>query len=191
MEKIINRAFGFLQLQRSALVYVGLSCFLSGCFSTSIRNGSDEFAGLWSLYKVEKKDSSDNWIEDGWMKNGTGYILYDGKGHMAVQIAPKGYNSFSWLTERENTNDKLVRAKISSLTESELKGLLINFSSELAYLATYIVNKDSNTIEHSRIVHSNPSAWSTKVIRRFRVSGDTLLLELPDGFRRLWWLRKK
>lgn len=177
--------------QKMLLVFVTQYWFMAGCHFSSPGNDVDQFTGMWKLYKVEKKEVSGIWMEDTWMKDAAGYIIYDGKGHMAVQIAPYGYNNFDWLTERDNTNAKLVRTKPDSLREPELKVLLTNYAFVLAYFATYTVSKNGDTIEHDRTVHSNPSAWNTKVIRRFRVNRDTLVLELPDGFRRLFWLKQQ
>ncbi len=82
-------------------------------------------------------DSLGKWREDNWMKGGTGYIIYDGKGHMAVQMTPAGYKDFNWLSESENTINEKVKAKIDSLSISELKSILKIFSSNLTYFANY------------------------------------------------------
>ncbi|RTL60683.1 MAG: hypothetical protein EKK37_00565 [Sphingobacteriales bacterium] len=161
-----------------------------GCKTISIQTNPNELTGLWKLVTVEKKDTSGRWQEDSWMKNGTGYIMYDGRGHMAVQMAPEGYKNFSWLSERDNTNPGLVKSKLDSLSMEELKLLISKFSSHQAYFANYKISGDS-VIIHNRISNSNPSAWNATVQRTFAVKRDTLILQLPDGFRRLIWIKQK
>jgi hypothetical protein len=41
-------------------------------------------AGMYKLYMIENKDSAGIWRQQKWAKDGDGYIVYDGKGHMAV-----------------------------------------------------------------------------------------------------------
>ena len=164
--------------------------FIFGCKSNSIQTHSNELTGLWKLSTVEKKDSLGKWQVDSWMKNGTGFILYDGAGHMAVQMTPEGYKNFNWLSERDNTNSALVKSKIDSLPIEDLKALIIKFSSDQAYFANYEILNDT-VITHHRISNSNPSAWNSNVKRIFSINRDTLILQLPDSFRRLKWVKQK
>src|SRR5215212_7154407 len=85
-----------------------------GCKSTSHVTATNNFYGLWKLERIERKDTSGKWREISLMKGGTGYIIYDGQGHMAVQMTPAGYKDFTWLSESENNPEK-VKAKIDSL----------------------------------------------------------------------------
>jgi hypothetical protein len=163
--------------------------FACGC-KTTIHGDSKGLNGLWKLLIVEKKDSLGQWQVDGWMKNGTGFIIYDGNGHMAVQMTPEGYKNFNWLSERDNTNSLKVKAKLDSLSLNELKSLIIHFSSDQAYFANYEILNDT-IIVHDRISNSNPSAWNSRVERTFLIKKDTLILQLPDGFRRLKWVKQK
>ena len=50
-----------------------------------------QFKGLWKMYSHEIQDDNGKWINHNWMKDGIGYIIYDGEGHMAVHITPKDY----------------------------------------------------------------------------------------------------
>lgn len=170
---------------------LAISLFLLfGCSVISSQSDSKELIGLWKLSVVEKKDTLGQWQEDSWMKSGTGFIIYDGKGHMAVQMTPEGYKKFNWLSERDNTNSASVKSKVDSLSYEQLKMLLMRFSSHQAYFANYEILNDS-VIIHDRISNSNPSAWNSRVQRSFSIKKDTLILQLPDGFRRLKWIRQK
>ena len=54
--------------------------------STNVIQGKTDtqepIEGLWNLHLMEVKDSSNNWQE--WREGMKGYLLYDGKGHMAL-----------------------------------------------------------------------------------------------------------
>jgi hypothetical protein len=165
--------------------------FAMGCKPGSYITATNKFKGLWKLQAIERKDTSGKWQETSLMKGGTGYIIYDGQGHMAVQMTPAGYKDFTWLGENENSPEK-VKAKIDSLSVSELKTLLTKFSSGITYFANYKINEDTNIISHTRISNSNPSGWNTKVDRTYTFRGDTLILQLPGSrSQRLIWIKQK
>jgi hypothetical protein len=63
---------------------------LSACNNSKISR-IEQLAGMYKLYIIENKDSAGEWQQQDWGKDGDGYIVYDGKGHMSVQITPKGY----------------------------------------------------------------------------------------------------
>ena len=180
------------QLTMKLLTSMILFAFI-GCNTTSKLSSQNDLAGMWKLQRIERMDSVTQWKEDSWMKGGTGFILYDGKGHMAVQITPSGYTDLKWLSERDNLIDEKVNAKIDSLSEAELKAALKMFSSNYVYFANYQIQKDTNVIIHDRLSHSNPSAWNTKAERTFQVNKDTLIIQLKliKGVRRLLWTRCK
>ena len=48
---------------------------------------------------------------------------------MAVQITPKGYKDFNWLTETESINEKVVRRKVEAMSLPELQAAVVEFSS--------------------------------------------------------------
>jgi len=107
----------------------------------------------------------------------TGYITYDGQGHMGVQITPKGYKDY-------NTNKNL-----DSLTNTELKELIKLYQSNWVYFASYKIT--GNTIEHLRLSATEPKNWGTTLTRDFDFKGDTLILtayEIVNGKKsRLFW----
>ena len=69
---------------------------LSACKNKSKTSRNEQLAGMYKLYNIQVQDSAGGW-HDEWASDGTGYILYDGKGHMAVQITPKAV-SYTHLT---------------------------------------------------------------------------------------------
>src|SRR5438874_11466265 len=81
-------------LQRmNVLIFV--SILLSACRSKEQADNNGQLAGMYKLYIIENRDSTGAWKQQEWAKDGDGYIIYDGKGHMAVQITLKGYKDFS------------------------------------------------------------------------------------------------
>ena len=74
---------------------------MTSCSNQSKNSKKVSLAGMYKLLIMENQDSTGTWHEDSWAKGGDSYIVYDGLGHMAVQITPKGYKDFKWFTEVE------------------------------------------------------------------------------------------
>jgi hypothetical protein len=79
--------------------------FLSSCSET--KDKKELLTGMYKLIIAENLDSTGVWQEDPWTKGGTGYIVYDGLGHMAVHITRAGYREYNWL----NRTDALIPEK--------------------------------------------------------------------------------
>lgn len=131
-----------------------------------------KFNGMWRLDKVEALDTvSGLWMMDSTRIGNNGFILYDGKGHMAVHMTPKWYKDF-------DTNKN-----IDSLDTKGLKELVDFYNSNFVYFADYKIT--GNTIEHRRRSATNPKDWNTVVTRKFEFRDDTLLLS-NRGLRLRW-----
>jgi len=164
---------------------------LSGCANNSGTNRIESLAGMYKLYIIENKDSAGEWRQQDWGKGGDGYIVYDGKGHMAVQITSKGYKDFQWLDEESSINKDKVKEKTDSMTTDELKEAVKEFSSSYVYVANYTIEDTADIVVHQRITSSIPVIWGTTVRRAFAFSGDTLILWVLNGNRRLKWIKQK
>jgi hypothetical protein len=167
-----------------------ISVLLFACTNKSKTSSNEQLAGMHKLYNIQVQDSAGEW-HDQWASDGTGYILYDGKGHMAVQITPKGYDEYKWLSENESIKREKVKAKIDSMSIGALKAALEEFVSNYAYVANYSVSDSAGTVVHNRLSHTIPSAWNTTVKRRFILNGDTLELHVDADKRRLKWIKQK
>ena len=165
--------------------------FLTSCSNQSKNSKEVSLAGMYKLLIIEYQDTTGVWHEDSWAKGGESYLIYDGLGHMAVQITPKGYKDFKWLGEFESINQNFVKQKVDSMSLQDLKAAVMNFSSNYVYVADYSVNDTANIITHKRISSSIPSVWGTEVKRAFTFSGDTLILKVLNVNRRLKWVRQK
>ena len=162
----------------------------SAC-SNSKNSRVEKLVGMYKLYIIENKDSSGEWRQQDWGKDGDGYIVYDGKGHMAVQITPKGYKDFQWMDEESSIDNKKVKEKTDSMTTEELKEAVKEFSSSYVYVANYSIEDTADIVVHHRISSSLPVVWGTTVRRAFSFSGDTLILRVLNGNRRLKWIKQK
>jgi hypothetical protein len=111
------------------------------------------------------------------MKNGQGYLLYDGIGNMSLVFTPEDY-------EKSNAEWNLITDSLSYQNAKDLAGAYW-------YTAKYIVDNSKNIIEHTRIVHSNPGDWGEVVQRKFEFKGDTLILAPIEFNLRLKWLKNK
>jgi hypothetical protein len=161
----------------------------SACTGKKPEDTNSKLAGMYRLYIIENRDSTGQWRQQKWAKDGDGYILYDGKGHMAVQITPKGYKDFPWLNEEETIDKGRLSRKIDSMTVSDLKAAVTEFASNYVYMANYDI-VDSNIIQHNRLSHTIPSSWNTSVKRKFTFKGDTIILEPVKVNRRVKWIKQ-
>jgi len=168
-----------------------LVVLFAACSNNSQTNKLSKLAGLYKLHIIENQDSAGVWKQQAWASGGTGYIVYDGLGHMAVQITPKGYKDFQWLDEESSINEKKIQQKMDSMSIPELKAALAEFSSSYVYIANYSIEDTADIVQHDRISSSLPVVWNTKVRRRFSFSGDTLILLVLNGNRRLKWIKQK
>lgn len=160
------------------------------CADKSQRNRNGLLTGMYKLYNIQVQDSAGNW-QDEWASDGTGYIIYDGLGHMAVQITPKGYEQFKTLPENESINPGKRKAAIDSMPDEQLKEALEEFVSNYVYAGNYSVSDSADVVTHHRLIHTIPSAWNTNVQRRFIFKADTLELYNDVDRRRLKWIKQK
>ena len=164
---------------------------LSACMSKSTTDPNEQLAGMYKLYSIEVQDSAGEYHHE-WASDGKGYIIYDGKGHMAVHITPKGYDEYKWvLSENETLNPEKIKAKTDSMSVDELKAAVEEFVSNYVYVANYSVSDSAGEVVHNRLSHTIPSSWNTTVKRRFIFHGDTLELHNDTDKRRLIWIRQK
>jgi hypothetical protein len=145
---------------------------------------------MYKLYIAENADSNGVWHEDPWTKGGTGYIVYDGIGHMAVHITRQGYNDFKWLPEEESLRPERINQKLDSMSTEELKEAVRAFSSSYVYAGNYTVEDTIDVVKHQRISTSIHSPVGSTVRRAFTFSGDTIILRVLNGNRRLKWIKQ-
>ena len=173
------------------LCIIIFSFCLTYCSNQSQTDKNKLLAGMYKMYSIQSQDSTGAWVESGVANGGESYIVYDGLGHMGVQITPKGYDNFEWLEEEVALNPKMFQDKVENMSVPELKKAVTNFASYYAYVANYRIVKATNTIIHERLIGTIPSIWGTEVKRQFSFSGDTLILINPVANRKLMWLRQK
>lgn len=169
---------------------IAMCILLSACSEPGPVDKRSQFSGMYKLYISENVDSNGVWQEDPWTKGGTGYIVYDGKGHMAVHITRKGYNDYAWLPEEQSLRDEFINQKLDSMSTEELKEAVRAFSSSYVYAGNYTIEDTADVIKHERLSTSIHSKRGSTVRRGFSFSGDTVILTVLDGNRRLKWIRQ-
>jgi len=183
------KKFYATRLQNFILFILSLSFLFPTCINKPKANRNGLLMGMYKLYNIQVEDSSGKW-QDEWASDGTGYIIYDGIGHMAVQITPKGYEQFKTLSEDESIDPGKLKAKIDSMPADQLKTSLEEFVSNYVYAGNYSVSDTADVVTHYRLTHTIPSAWNTTVQRRFIFKGDTLELYNDVDRRRLKWIKQ-
>ena len=153
---------------------------VSSCNDGS-QKAMSQFRGMWKLDKYESFDSATGKWNDSPNRIGyTGYILYDGIGHMGVQLLPPGFK------------DVANYQNIDSISGEELKKILRLHTTSFSYFGNCVIT-EGNLIEHHRLSSNNPMEWGTTIKRNFEFKGDTLILtakELIGGLKtRLRWIK--
>ncbi len=174
-----------------SIIFFAVVVMFAACQPKEKPSSMSSLAGMYKLLRIDNQDSAGNWIEDTWSKGGTGYILYDGLGHMAVHILPQGYSDYKWLNEKDGTNPTALKNKIDSMSADELRAAVMEFSNNYIYVANASINDSDNVITHARLTHTNPTLWNTSVQRSYEFKGDTLELHVVGMKRRVIWLRQQ
>lgn len=136
---------------------------------------------MYSLYRFEALDANNNWVVDPSRIGMSGYILYDGLGHMAVHLSPKDYKNFdvSKNTDPLSGQELLARSKF--------------YQSNYVYFAN--TKFSDSIVVHERLSATDPRNWGISVTRQIEFHQDTLYLttqEKVDGARlRLKWIKMK
>jgi len=167
-----------------------ISVVLLSCTGKTKPDRKAQLAGMYKLYISENADSNGMWHEDPWTKGGTGYIIYDGIGHMAVHITRKGYHDYKWLPEEESLRDERINQKLDSMSTEELKDAVRAFASSYVYIGNYSIEDTADVVKHERLSTSIHSPLGSTVRRAFSFSGDTIILHVLNGNRRLKWIKQ-
>lgn len=159
---------------KSILVLFILSILISSCDQkekdpnpgneTPDLSDFEKFTGRWTLGIVESQsDSTSEWEpRQDHYKNRKGYIIYDGKGGMGVHHVTEDYEKYAF----EGSGG------LDSLSVSDLRHLADNF----VYFGKYRINDSLGIVEHHIESVNFQYMWGTIARRKYRFSGDTLIL---------------
>jgi len=140
----------------------------------------EKFRGMWKLDKFESYDSVyGRWADDITRIGYSGYILYDGLGHMAVHLMPMTYTYF----DADKNPDSLQNEEVK-----QFAGIL---KTNYVYFADYKIGKGK--IFHNKLSATNPKDKGSIAVRDFEFVGDTLLLKPIEKIKglklRLRWIK--
>jgi Lipocalin-like domain len=161
-----------------AIIFLLLAISCTNRQTVTIEN----IRGMYQLDKFESLDQeSGNWIPEPSRIGWSGYILYDGLGHMGVHLMPKGYQDFD------------ASKNIDSLNQPQLKELAEFYGSNFVYFADYSIR--DTVIEHKRLSTTDPKDRGTVLVRNVEFRGDTLILtpheKISGQQLRLRWVKMK
>jgi len=161
---------------RLTLVFLVSSCNYNHPDSLS------QFKGMWRLDKYEAFDSATGkWLNAPKRIGYSGYILYDGSGHVGVQLMPPKFEKLNY----SNSTDSLNIDQLKELTNIQSKCFF--------YFANCDILSGQNIIEHHIQSSNHPEEIGTTVKRNFEFRDDTLILtasELIGGSKtRLRWIK--
>jgi hypothetical protein len=171
-------------MRSKQFVFAFVIMLLVSLNANSQSNSLEQFKGMWRLDKYEAFDSTSGKWKDAPKRIGYfGYILYDGAGHVGVQLFPPDFNKLNDSTS------------IDSLNSGELKKNATTQSKCFMYFANCTIAAGQKVIQHYIVSSNHPSDIGTTVKRNFEFKGDTLILtamELIGGSKtRLRWVKCK
>ena len=136
-------------------------------FSSAAAGAEDRLAGTWELvsFKVITADGRAGDTSMG--RNPVGWIMYDGRGHMCVEIARSDRPNFSSTDGFSGNPDEEKAA----------------YEGYIAYCGAYVVNEAEGFVIHHLAFSLYPNWTGTDQKRFFQVSGDRLTLTTPPFFR--------
>jgi hypothetical protein len=169
-------------MKAEKLAYRLALVFLVGSCNYSHPNSLGQFKGMWRLDKYEALDSATGkWINAPKRIGYSGYILYDGSGHVGVQLMPPAFEKLNYSKS------------IDSLSIDQLRELTNIQSKSFVYFANCDILPGQNIIEHHIQSSNHPEEIGTTVKRNFEFRDDTLILtasELIGGSKtRLRWIK--
>jgi hypothetical protein len=119
------------------------------------------------------------WTADTTRIGYTGFIMYDGVGHMSVQLLPRNYKNLK------------TNFDIDTLNLEYLKLLTQLYSSNYVYFANYSLS--DTMVEHKIVSATDPSHCGNLLRRKFQFNNDTLILtpkvSKGDQQLRLKWIK--
>jgi uncharacterized lipoprotein NlpE involved in copper resistance len=144
------------------------ACFLVVLVSCQLQKStsqkpSEQLKGMWKLDRFESLNETNNqWGIDSSRIGYQGYILYDGKGHMAIHLTPGEY------AQTQNTNS------IDSLSILELKEKVKHYRSNYVYFATY--NATDSLVNHVKLSATESADVGKTSTRYYQIKKDTLVM---------------
>lgn len=166
-----------MKLSRNIYCLLFLVLFISAKSQKKTATSVEQFKGLWILDKYELYDSiSKKWSTETARMGYNGYILFDGNGHMALQITPAEYADFDINKRKDSLGIKI---------------LANYYNNNLIFFANYKV--DGNEIEHEVLSSTNPESIGAILKRDFEFKGKTLYLTPKTRFNgpkiRMKWVK--
>lgn len=120
--------------------------------------------GTWRLVRFENK-SKDGKLDKPYGEHPLGYFVYDPTGHLSVQIMRSPpLPPFASGDEKKPTDAEKMQA----------------YGAYVAYFGTYRVDKAKHVLHHQVEGALNTTYTNTDQLRPYRLSGDTLIIELDD-----------
>lgn len=137
---------------------------------------------MWRLDRYEYRDNAAAaWRPDPGKAGYKGYIVYDGTGHMSVQITPEAYRALNGQVDQD------------ALDCDSLRRLSALYARNYAYFAECHIQGD--TIVHTVISASDPGLCGKMLKRAYHFTADTLyltpVLAASLGDHRLKWVRSE
>jgi hypothetical protein len=165
-------AGGRRRLAGVGLAGVGLAATLLLCLSAASAQAAAAAAdpalvGTWRLLRFEDTDAKGQ-LSKPLGEHPAGYIVYDATGHLSVQLMQTpAQPPFAPGAGGKGTDAEVRRA----------------YTGYLAYFGTYRVDAARHIVTHVIEGGLSPSNTGTEQPRAYRVTGDTLVLEIhsPNG----------
>lgn len=120
--------------------------------------------GTWRLKSFVEERPNGQLVPSGrYGPNVAGLLVYDSAGNMMAQLVNPDRPRFAAENATRGTPEEVKAA----------------FDGYNAYFGTYTVDETASTIRHHVVANLFPNAVGTEFVRKFKLDGDRLSLELP------------
>ena len=149
----------------AALAVLTLSCALLPRLAAAQPQSAEQaIIGVWRLVSfVEQRPNGEVVPSGRYGPNVIGMIVYDKSGAMMAQLMNPDRQRFAAENATRGTPEEVKAA----------------FDGYNAYFGSFSVDTSSSTIRHKVTANLFPNAVGTEFVRRYRIEGDSLVLELP------------
>ena len=123
----------------------------------------NKLVGTWKLVSISALHPDGRILADPDLGPGAkGYLVYDGGGHMCVQLMNP--NRFDWRNA-DNATPQEAKAGVDGY---------------VAYCGTYEVRENESLIIHHKELSLVPNGVATSVARKFKLEGNRLILRMLE-----------
>ena len=148
----------------AALIFASSPALSAPAHNPAAAAGEPGLVGTWRLVRFEDKPKGGK-VDKPFGEHPLGYFVYDRTGHLSINVM------------RNPPLPPLASGDEDKATDAEK---VQAYDAYVAYFGTYRVDKAKHVLHHQVEGALNATYTNTDQLRPYRLSGDTLIIELDD-----------